>query len=170
MLNQQILIGHNEHGYYTSTGNVNCVLLATLNLLQEAYGLDSNSSVRIIKNWNQLWDQDREANFLAPLRVPLTIEHITDGAFFGRVIVPNAAKNLRDSGIPEKYGLDRPYIDGSMVPFIWAEDFTQNDLCHAVAALRFDPHRGYHVIDNGDPVDLVTLPTPGIAYKVEKSR
>jgi hypothetical protein len=169
MQGKPIFIGCNEHGYYTATGNISCVLLSTLNLLKDSYAVDHGSLGRIIRKWGQLLAQDEDATFLAPANIPLTIEHITDGAFFGRVIAPNVSQSLKRMGISDRYALDSEYIDGSMLPLIYVSE--ENDtICHAVAALRFNPRQGFHVIDDGKPVDMATLPAPGLAYRIERNR
>jgi hypothetical protein len=169
-MNSTVFVGRNNQGYFTATGNISCVLLATLNLLQEHYQVKNSELSDITERFWNLFSNDREATFLSPATIPFTIEHITDGAFFGIVIAPTAKKDIRGLGIPERYALDSDYIDKSMLPLIYVHNQGETEICHALVALRFDPLKGFFVIDDGEPMNLKTLPTPGIAYKVEKQK
>lgn len=162
------LIGRNEFGYYTATGNQSCVLLATLNLLKDAHGLSSSDLNDVIDRWAELVDQDRARTFVAPFQIPLTIEQITGGAFFGKVMDPNASGLVRARGLSEKYALDIARYNSSTLPFIFGIKAGEGNY-HAMAALSFDTEKGCRVIDDGKPVDMRVLPSIGIAYKIERN-
>jgi len=161
------LIGTNQYGNFQSTSEVDCVLLSTLNLLRRAYSYPDQKAFLAIEKMSRLWEKDPNADFLHPIRVPLTIEHITDGEFHGRLIVPSAPEILRKAGInnPERYGIDSSEINNSHIPFIYVYPNRPNT--HAISVVSFDPKKGFEVIDDGFP-DIRQLPNAGLAYKIER--
>jgi len=162
-----IMIGTNEHGYFSAFGGISCVLLSTLNLLKIMGEEDNSRFCRYIDNFYRLLGEAED--MVAPAKIPSTIEAITEGDFYGRAVAPRAVDELRICGIknPEKYGLDSLYLP---LPGLYTWNHPNSRLGHIIVISGYNnKDKSFLVVDDGVPERIKNLPEKGLGFVIEKN-
>ena len=163
---EPIPIGINEYGYFNASGDVSCVLLSTLNLLKTIGVKDYSRFNKYIDNFYELLPRN-SGESIAPARIPYTIEEITEGEFYGRVVAPDASNALRKMGFrhPEKYALDKENL---LLPSLYSWSINEH-FGHVVVILEFNRREGFSVVDDGTLMNIDYLPKLGLGYVIERN-
>lgn len=123
----EMFIGINKDTGYFRSGYCNdCVLVSILNLLKEKYKLNNGQWYQsIVKKWEGLLDNKNSIS-----QIPLTIEEITNGEYYGKLSAPNSEELMK-----KEHGenIDQKYYQTSLTKYSYSLPIL----------IAYDPKRRY---------------------------
>lgn len=159
----------NENGIYVPRGTDHvCVLSASMNLLKWTGEMNDLLEAKMVCNFGRLTLDDPRMGFAMIHKIPQTLEFLTDGAFFGKLVAVGATDLLRKEGVenPVKYSLEE---DSASPPLLYLSTIEngKNYINHLIAVPSFDAQRGFLVVEGEKTRYQKAFPKSAV-YKLEK--
>jgi hypothetical protein len=153
------LVEKNQYGYWERSderlGGC-CVLLAILNTLQAMYKMNDNYAQLIAERFFKLATDNPKLEFASLTEIPMTIEKITCGKFYGKLMCPTARSMIinPDPRYSREVELNSENI------FRYALDpmvavYKPNGKWHAISIkVVYNQGRDMEIVDNGLITDV----------------